>query len=162
MTLVSDKIFGTYMLPPHNNYVHKLENYQALLWWIFQTGKFLREMATLSFTIHSEISCYPNLLYWCPPTFATITQRGGHKSKKWNMWTTSFGRNIRGSNIASIWKAISALWRLLHQTNYKKYNIGDRNFWTSSKQSAVLRIPAMNLRGEWSLLTLTMLVYEAP
>ena len=26
---------------------NKLENYQALLWWIFQTGKFLREKATL-------------------------------------------------------------------------------------------------------------------
>ena len=25
----------------------KLENYQALLWWIFQKGKFLREKATL-------------------------------------------------------------------------------------------------------------------
>ena len=24
-----------------------LENYQALLWWIFQTGKFLLEKATL-------------------------------------------------------------------------------------------------------------------
>ena len=32
-----------------------LENYQALLWYIFQTGIFLREMATLSF-IYSEIS----------------------------------------------------------------------------------------------------------
>ena len=29
-----------------------LENYQALLWWIFQRGKFLREKATL---IKSEI-----------------------------------------------------------------------------------------------------------
>ena len=48
MTLVSDKIFGTYMLLPQNNYMYKLENYQALLWWIFQTGKFLREKATLS------------------------------------------------------------------------------------------------------------------
>ena len=30
----------------------KLENYQALLWWLFQMGKFLREKATL---IKSEI-----------------------------------------------------------------------------------------------------------
>ena len=30
----------------------RLENYQALLWWIFQMGKFLREKATL---IKSEI-----------------------------------------------------------------------------------------------------------
>ena len=29
-----------------------LENYQALLWWIFQMGKFLQEKATL---IKSEI-----------------------------------------------------------------------------------------------------------
>ena len=29
--------------------VISLENYQALLWWIFQMGKFIWEMATLSF-----------------------------------------------------------------------------------------------------------------
>ena len=31
--------------------MEKLENYQALLWGIFQMGKFLREKATLSFTV---------------------------------------------------------------------------------------------------------------
>ena len=34
------------------NNIVELENYQALLWWIFQMGKFLREKATL---IKSEI-----------------------------------------------------------------------------------------------------------
>ena len=29
----------------------RLENYQALLWGIFQMGKFLREKATLLFTV---------------------------------------------------------------------------------------------------------------
>ena len=27
--------------------ITQLKNYQALLWWIFQTGKFLREKPTL-------------------------------------------------------------------------------------------------------------------
>ena len=31
-------------------FIVRLENYQALLWWIFQMGKFLREIATLTFT----------------------------------------------------------------------------------------------------------------
>ena len=30
-----------------SNFMFILANYQALLWWIFQTGKFLREKATL-------------------------------------------------------------------------------------------------------------------
>ena len=32
-------------------FICRLENYQALLWGIFQTGKFLWEKATLSFTM---------------------------------------------------------------------------------------------------------------
>ena len=35
-----------------SQFISLLENYQALLWWIFQTGKFLQEKATL---IWSEI-----------------------------------------------------------------------------------------------------------
>ena len=34
------------------NYV-VLENYQALLWWIFQTGIFLGEMATQSWNMYN-------------------------------------------------------------------------------------------------------------
>ena len=47
----------------------KLENYQTLLWWIFQTGKFLREMATLSFIVNRAriYNCIPhaNVLQIC-------------------------------------------------------------------------------------------------
>ena len=34
----------------------KLENYQLMLYWIFRTGRFLRETATLSFTVKYQNS----------------------------------------------------------------------------------------------------------
>ena len=53
---------STVLKEPKDAFMNKLENYQALLWWIFQTAKVLREMATLSFSVSS----HSNLLYWCP------------------------------------------------------------------------------------------------
>ena len=53
---------SSFVLPPFRCLKDfQLENYQALIWWIFQNDKFLREIATLSFTVKCQAMQVCNL-----------------------------------------------------------------------------------------------------
>ena len=68
---------------------------------------------------HSYLTLYLSMHGWMSLTFATITQRGGHKSIKAKHVDHPLVLVSWETNIVSILKGVSARRRLLYKTSYK-------------------------------------------